>query len=617
MQSSMNIIQLNRIRLNNVSLNALGTSEGKAGVKVVWEERTFEGADILTIKDAKANGVTSLLVSGNCYQNGTPTPSAPKDIVTNKGALRYVIGKNLLEVRDDNIVVGKYINNAGVPTESLPNIYFQRFISVKPSTTYTLSTSEGLNYANFMEYDSSGVFIKRTLYGASTSPVGTSVSHTMGDTTAFVIIGSNVNSSKYPSITKDDVKGIKWMLNEGSSALKYEAYNGKVVAEGKDEILAYGKNLSVGELIGKGYASTGAVSISTTFCGNLHKIPVAAGQQYTVSWGNLPDGVSGVFINTWKTDGSWNARQAISATDHLTYTIPSGVGEVNFTLYKTGGITIGADTWMQVEYGDTATEYQPAIVPSSASIELLLGYGGYHDYEQCDIVNGVITRKFGIKIFDGSEAYTEVNSGYTVGGVIADDVDTNRDQMCSHFKNQPGSKLADGYFNVYKSDGELTVSFGSALPLEDFRKYLQMEYAKGTPVILVYRLASEKIEGATPRFFPNPKGDVTIIRNAELSNLPMEVVINVKKPEEGLPITFYIDGQPFNAKSGMTWAEWCDSEFNTEGYYIGDFGTVEYSTGGDWLSEIFAVADASGIHARGEDEIRGDAIYTLRSMGIG
>ena len=120
------------------------------------------------------------------------------------------------------------------------------------------------------------------------------------------------------------------------------------------------KNLNVGTLDNQGYNSTGGTSSSTIFCGTLWKIKVSEGEKYTVSYGSFPDGISGVFINTWKTDGTWNLRQAISISSAYTYTIPVGIGAVNFTLYKTGGITIGSNSWVQVEKGDTATAYVPA-----------------------------------------------------------------------------------------------------------------------------------------------------------------------------------------------------------------------------------------------------------------
>lgn len=608
----MNLIHLNKLVLNNASLNALGSFEGKAGgVKVEWKDIVLEGTDILSVSEAKANSISSLIVSGYAAIENYQIPY----IRSNKGLLRLETGVNLLEVKDENIVVGKYVNNAGVPTDSLPNCYFQRFVGVKPSTTYTLSASETLNYANFMEYDSSGVFIKRTLYGSSTAPAGTTVSHTMGDTTAFVIIGSNVNSTKYPSITKADVKGIKWMFNEGSSARKYEAYSGKIVVDGNDTISVYGKNLSVGELISKGYASTGAVSTSTTFCGNLHKFPVSEGQTYTVSWGNVPNGVSGVFINTWKKDGSWNARQAISATDHLTYTIPSGVGEVNFTLYKTGGITIGEDTWLQVEYGDTATEYVPAVTPKSASAELLLALPSVHDYDQQDVISGDVTRVTGLKSFDGSEDFVYESNGWQVAVDASDNINHNTTTVCSHFVS---SSAPSRNTVILRKVGDIIyIRFCVDQSLEDFRKFLQMEYAKGSPVILVYGLKNPTTKNVAPQPLANPEGDVIINRNYATKSVPMVATLKVKMEEAGAPIVFYIEDQEFSAKGRMTWAEWCDDpELNPDGYYINDDGWVELYVSTGWLGEYFSVNFESK-SVLGADAIKPNASYYRSSAGIG
>ena len=35
-------------------------------------------------------------------------------------------------------------------------------------------------------------------------------------------------------------------------------------------------------------------------------------------------------------------------------------------------------------------------------------------------------------------------------------------------------------------------------------------------------------------------------------------------------ITFTIDGATYQAEEGMTWGEWVESEYNTDGYYIED-----------------------------------------------
>lgn len=608
----MNRSLLNVTPLNASLLNMVGrlTSGKKGGAS--FADAVISGTDVLRISNAKANSLSSLVVGGGCSQTGTPLPTAPIPIISNKGAVSYgVLGKNLLEVTDANIVVGKYINNNGEVTTSLPNLYFQRLVSVKASTAYTLSTSEALNYANFMEYDADGVFIKRTLYGSASAPAGKAVTHTMGASTAFVIVGSNINATKYPEVTKDVVKGIKWMFNEGSSAKTYEAYRAGYSYGGEDGIEVYGKNLSVGELIGKGYASTGSVSTSTTFCGNLHKIPCKEGQKFVVSWGNLPDGLNGVFVNTWKTDGSWNARQAISASDSLTFTIPSGVGEVNFTLYKTGGITIGADTWMQVELGDTATPYEPSIAPATTSItSVLLGVGTYADAQ--DIIKGYITRKVGIKVLDGFENIGTSNNVFTIS--ISEKVKSKTELLCSHcaYSSLASSACPNNTIISFASQN-VGIRNDACADVEAFRQWLHREYAKGTPVIVVYPLATEKTESVTPVAVSNPKGEVTIVRDAEVKGLAMEATIKVKAQGGGEEMTFSIDGGEYYAIVGMTWAEWCKSDYcpnnEDESYYVDGNTIASYYS--YWGMGVFGyVTDADGNYVKPTDIISTDIAYT-------
>lgn len=611
----MNRVELNRIFLNATSLNRVGSRRG-ASVAERWEDYLASGVDVLRISNAKANSLSSLIVGGGCSQGGTPTPTAPQSIISNKGAVSYgVLGNNLLEVKDDNIVVGKYINNNGEVTTSLPNLYFQRFVAVKANTAYTLSTSEALNYANFMEYDADGVFIKRTLYGSSGTPAGKVVTHTMGASTAFVIVGSNINGTKYPEVTKDNVKGIKWMFNEGSSAKTYEAYRAGYSYGGKDRVKVYGKNLSYGVLENKGFTSIGNESASTTFCGNQHKIPCAEGQIYTISWGNLPDGLSGVFINTWKTDGTWNTRQAISASGtSLKYTIPSGVGMVNFTLYKTGGIGINADTWMQVELGETATPYEPSTMSATSLSSLLLGVGTYADAQ--DIIKGNITRKVGIKVLDGSETIGISNKVYTIA--INDKVKSKTELICSHcaYSSLASSSCPNNSIISFASQN-IGIRNDACADEEALRQWLHREYAKGTPVIVVYPLATEKAETATPVAVSNPKGEVTIVRDAEVKGLAMEATIKVAKPSGPKLITFTVEGydQIFTAEEGMTWLEWCQSEYNEVEFYCDTDDYIYcYTEGEGWLASDYYLVNADYSWVFGADEIKAEYTYKCNPL---
>lgn len=444
----MNKTPINNLLLNTIFLNGAKAVAKAGGGGVKWETVTVSGVGTVDLDDAMTNGIVSVLLNGGCTQASSQSPTSPKDISTNRGVLGIKFGKNLLEVKDENIVVGKYINNAGVSMESLPNCYFQRFVAVKPNTTYTLSTSEALNYANFMEYDSNGVFIKRTLYGSSTTPAGASVSHTMGDTTAFVIIGSNVNSTKYPSITKDDVKGIKWMFNEGSTALKYEAFSVSVV----DAYLA------------------------------------------------------------------------------TIYVASSG---------------------------------------SSTETERLLAVAGYNDTQE--VVSGAVVRRCGFAILDGSENISKSNSVYTIG--ISDKIKTKTTLLCTHFgySSSTSSAVADNKIISFASQN-VGFRYDACADAEAFRQWLHMQYAKQKPVIVVYPLATEIAESVAPQAIRNEGGDDYIRLSPknviQVIGLPIEVTYKKKIATAGGGlITFYVDGVEYQAEEGMSWKDFCASDYNVDEFF--------------------------------------------------
>lgn len=477
----MNTIKLNNTALNLGRLNSVGRLVAKNGPQITYEDVELTGVDTLTVENAKANSITRLLVGGGCSQSGTPTPTAYKNILTSKGAITYQHGTNLLEVKDANIVVGNYINNNGVVTASLPNMFFQRFIAVKANTAYTLSASEELNYANFMEYDSAGVFLKRTLFGSSSAHAGKTVTHTMGASTAFVIIGSNVNSEKYPSITKEDVKGIKWMFNEGTKALTYQAYKGEVVINGTDTLTVNG-------------------------------------------------------------------------------------------------------------------------VASNVNIQPLLGVGEYKDSQE--LISGAVNRKLGIKVFDGSEEswYLSMSGDVYRYRYRFDDDDClyksgrSTDMLCTHFKVLASGSTANGCFLNGSSNAQylFLIPQQTITDLEAFKQYLAMEYAKGTPVTIVYPLANESNEQVTAQAVPNPKGTVTIVRDAEVSGLDIEATIKVEKAQGGFGAEFEFYAETlgwapetymFTAQEGMTWADWLNST-----YYEPEPSYFEITIEGDSLSVVYSSA---------------------------
>lgn len=86
--------------------------------------------------------------------------------------------------------------------------------------------------------------------------------------------------------------------------------------------------------------------------------------------------------------------------------------------------------------------------------------------------------------------------------------------------------------------------------------------------------------------------NLTVIEN----NVPTEVPVYegaVIFEEEVKMISFTIDGTEYQAESGMTWAEWCESDYNTGGWYTDDDDVGKWGgTGYSWaISTTDLIAD--------------------------
>ena len=249
------------------------------------KELIVTGVSPLSLPNAVASHIKSLIQYGKSEQASAPTPTNPVDIYCNNGALKML---NLANMTENNIVVGKYINNSGVPTNALSNFYYAPLIPVKSSATYTLKTSRSLNYSNFMEYDANKDFIKRTLYGSADTPAGDMTTHTTDATTAYIRFGSNINGS---TLTAEAVLAIEWMLTEGNTAMDYVPYgqlstigtpeviivshaDSTTETAGAEDLFAVGDYKDTQELIAgavghavKAYALTGDETVTSTMDG--------------------------------------------------------------------------------------------------------------------------------------------------------------------------------------------------------------------------------------------------------------------------------------------------------------------------------------------------------------
>lgn len=355
--------------------------------------KTLSGTLPLTFT-ALAKHIISLIQYGKTEQAGTPTPSAPVDIVCNNGAVKWgASGTNLLDMAEENIRLRYYINDSGVETSNNQNFYNTKFIPVKPNTAYTLSVSEPVYYTSIMEYDSNKGFLQRTLDGSASEKHSSTTFTTRADT-AYILIGSNPNRT---TMSMDDVASIDWMLNEGSTALPYEPYTEGIIADGTPEVL-----------------------------------------------------------------------------------------------------TVGEQT---------------------ASVQNLYQVGNYADTQ--DVITGVITRRVGMKVLDGTENWT-LNGTMRYVLTISDMavLSGRTEGLCTHFSYARSSANEGTYFLTSAKRLFMHTDFET---VADWKAYLAAQYAAGTPVIVLYPLAEEETESVTPQPLKTVAGSNTISVTAEVSGIEVDI----------------------------------------------------------------------------------------------
>ena len=534
--------------------------------------QTVTGNAPITLSNAIARAIKSLTQTGLCTQDDTPTPSAPVPIKCNNGALTmvddelptgykritgikfdgdfwYDTGESL--TGDDNVTM-----TLANTTTSGQNVFGSYNGTSSGTKNFSLFIYGGGSSSN--SYFRYGEQLLRPKFGSNEHTITFGQSGTSGFTTdvsatpevfttpanAYIGMLPNSSSPAYSgSIIGNILVGtrLKWIpcervsdgvvgyyeLSKGAfleptgtgtpTKGAYDYTHAHLAVVGTPEVLSVGgKNLNGGTIEHIGFTSTGSSSTSDTFAGTGTIIPCVAGEKYTVSFGGFTtSGISGVFVNTWKTDGTFNLRQAISSTGETTFTIPDGVNKVNFTLYKTGGATIDSTSWMQVERGASATPYEPYVEPQTASVVNLLSAGNYADTQE--IISGAVNRKVGIKVFDGSENVTS-SSGGTWATPISDKLKSKVFMWCSHYpySSESAANAPDKSFVGYSSqnigfkDSDFTQS-------TDVTAFFKDQYDAGTPVIVIYPLIEETAESVAGQALHTVAGTNVVSVTAEVS----------------------------------------------------------------------------------------------------
>lgn len=446
---------------------------------------TVNGTLPLTLANALSHAIVSLTRYGFCTQDGTPTPSAPVDIMCNNGALRMVDDelpsgyKRLLGISFDgnfHYKTGEYLTSDDDVTMTLDNI--------SSSGKNVFGSYNGANDKNFSLYIYGGTNgsyfrfgdqLKRPKYGSAgrrTITFGAGGTSGFAEnstvypdefvTPANTYIGMLPNSSS-AAYTGDIVGSIlvgtrlEWIPceNDGGVIGYYERVNGNFIAPtgngtpvslgydtshlvlrvvGDPEVLTVGGNLLSrdGETTGKIIADDGTVSDNANYC-------ISA--PFTLSAGN--------YVCTWKT-GSGSRPFSIFAVDKsgtpqsdgkLFYKQSSALG------INTGEFTVAAQTRAVASYRSNATDLAIYSNAQTATVPTLLSVGDVKD--EAEIISGLVTRRVTACLYDGTQpvgdVYMSTTGGKDIGAIIVYPLATPATEQTTaqHLNTVEGTNIVD------------------------------------------------------------------------------------------------------------------------------------------------------------------------------
>lgn len=164
-------------------------------------------------------------------------------------------------------------------------------------------------------------------------------------------------------------------------------------------------------------------------------------------------------------------------------------------------------------------------VLSTATAQDLYAVGTYKDVQS--VLDGAVTRNVGIKVLDGTEKWTAYNGGvyFPLGG--GGSLPAATVVYCSHFSYAGfGILIANlpmGGFTI-ATNGNCSFKSSDTTTKADWVAWLADQYANGSPVIIVYPLATATTETVTPQPMNIQEGtNIVQITQASMDGLTMEV----------------------------------------------------------------------------------------------
>lgn len=406
---------------------------------------------------------------GKCEQASTPTPTSPVNIIANNGAI-------------------KVRHQSGLP------LGYQPYEYITASGNQWLDTGIKLASTDIVEaeFKNSSTTGYGALYGV----------FALGDSSAFYANGTyygyNIANGKVDTGVSVDTS---W------HTLRFDYANGVITLDGNDTTYTpfVFDNAKNNYLFARYYSN----SYGYGFKGSCKRFKVIRNNEV------ICDLIPVVQLSD----------DAIGMYDLVNNVFYGNVGTGDFT--ATNPIND-----LEVYYDGTVETVSIDTTGSSATCQPLLSVGTYKDSQ--NITNGSITRNVGVKVLDGSEDWRLYSSTRDV--CLYDTVDAYKPAspmaiLSTHFAGSSQSTLQQSANTIRLTYGNSDFGIFSIRlegtsadnAVDELKQFLASQYAAGTPVIVVYPLATPTIETVTGQTLTITQGTNIVTAEGSVDDLELEV----------------------------------------------------------------------------------------------
>ena len=430
-----------------------------SGGGVSWE--TISGTLPLTLLDAAAKPITSLIRYGKVTQDGTPTPASPVDIVCNNGGVRMVHRSGL----PSGYKLLEYVGGSG-SQYVITDLYLASTDVIECEYCNSSTTGYGAVYGVFKVGESSALYGNQTYYSYDSvnDKVNTGIS-----------VDTEWHSSRH-----DFVNGTLTIDNTTVTFTPFEFVNST-----KNAVLSRYYNNNYG-YNWKGYVRKFKVTRGNEVVCDL----LPAKDSNNVA--GLYDLVSGSFYTA-------SAGTLLEGNEVDDYELR----------------VVGTPEVLSV----TASGH----TPQTASVANLYSVDDYRDEQ--DVISGVVTRRVGVKVLTGTEnwSYYQTSGGVSrfrlTRRIMEQRLSKKSPVVCSHYGTQLDDADGTAYLQSAFGEAYLYICDNRYTSEADFKAHIAEQYAAGTPVIVMYQLAEEVTESVTPQGLSTVNGTNVVSTVANVGGL--------------------------------------------------------------------------------------------------